>query len=152
MKRGRDVTGQFNLRLIIFVDVSRNVIDMNETALTSLVPETRFVFDRVVANCHDRISGVEELVGRLIVKQTDSATEAVEELSRHYSRSLVCAHHRQSRFGEQNVHGIRRARLAREQTEHQQWPLRPVDQSRCCSNRFSVRAAEHFWYSRCQHV
>src|SRR4029077_17721955 len=103
--------------------------------LTPLVPKTRFVFDRVLANGDDHISRVEELVSRLIVEQTDSATKAVEEFSRHYSRSLVCAHHRQSRFGEQYVHGFRGARLAREQTEHQQWPLRPVDQSRCRSNR-----------------
>ena len=68
-----NVAGQFKLRSIVLVDVSRNGIDMDEMTLAYLVPETWFVFDRVVPNGDDHISRVQELVGWLIVEQTDSA-------------------------------------------------------------------------------
>ena len=93
---------------IVLVDVRGSGIDVDERPLASLVPEARFVFDRVVADGDDHIGCVEELVGGLVVEQADAAAEAVEELARHDSGPLVRADHRQFRLGQEG-----RARLQR---------------------------------------
>ena len=92
MERGRDVAGQFKLRPIVLVYVSRNGIDMDKMTLASLVPETWFVFDLDVSHGDDHISRVQELVGWLIVEQTNATGKAVEEFARHNPSPLVGAH------------------------------------------------------------
>jgi len=98
--RGRDVPREFKLWPVIFIDVGRDNVNMDESTVFVAVPKAWFVLDRVVPNGKNHISRVKEFVRWLGVEQTDAAAETIEELSRYDSRPLICAHHWKLRFGE----------------------------------------------------
>ncbi|HWB12830.1 MAG TPA: hypothetical protein VG826_26630 [Pirellulales bacterium] len=140
------------MRPIVFVDVGVNGVDMNKVALASLVPQPRLVFDRIVAHGDDHVGRVEQLVGRLVMKQAHPAAETVKMLAWHDPGSLERAYDGEFRSGEQPPHGRRGTRLARQQSEQQQRPSGGVDQRRRRADQFGVGRADLWRVDGCEDV
>jgi hypothetical protein len=98
--RCRDVPSEFKLWPVIFIDVGRDNVNMDEITLLVAVPKGWFVLDWVITNGKNQISRIKEFVRWLGMEKADAAAETIKDLSWYNSRPLICANRRQVRFGE----------------------------------------------------
>ncbi len=115
---------------------------MDDLALAFAVPQRWPIFDRIIPDRNDNISGFEQPIGRLVGELANPAAKIIEQHRAYGARCLEGADHRQVVLANEGLKCLGVGRLAGQHSQQHHRVRRGVDKARGLSDRGSISRTE----------